>query len=434
MVLLQNGANRDAQDNKDETPLFLAAREGSYEAAKVLLDHFANRDVTDHMDRLPRDIAQERLHLDIVNLLDKHHSENSMLNGFHQPQHSVMPFMQNGAKKKRKQHKSRSLSASNREPRSISPHSKQQVVKLPSVNKKSKAKEAEASATVTSPSTNSPEGSTVEMPPPYETAIRTGHLGAHSQPNVHSLNNLVYPPTSSCCYSDQCLSCVDGELTTGACNKSSTQGSLDLDNIKVEELSPENLFSPIGGESDGSHTRIPSHSLSSPTSGYNTVGSSPYSAHNSPHSTIQSPHSQTSSPMYPSSRSPPESVPSPQQRKPHLALSPTHYQAMQHQMQNSNRYQFYPTPPSQHGQPTGADTTPPLAGLTDPHPAYLTPSPDSPGHWSSSSPNSAQSDWSEGISSPPQPIASQHTQMYSHNPQQHKPEHGTNRGGNAVYL
>ncbi|PIO32614.1 hypothetical protein AB205_0209170 [Aquarana catesbeiana] len=56
----------------EETPLFLAAREGSYETARVLLDHFANRDITDHMDRLPRDIAQERMHHDIVRLLDEY--------------------------------------------------------------------------------------------------------------------------------------------------------------------------------------------------------------------------------------------------------------------------------------------------------------------------------------------------------------------------
>ncbi|NWW65411.1 NOTC1 protein, partial [Ifrita kowaldi] len=72
MVLLKNGANKDMQNNKEETPLFLAAREGSYETAKVLLDHFANRDITDHMDRLPRDIAQERMHHDIVRLLDEY--------------------------------------------------------------------------------------------------------------------------------------------------------------------------------------------------------------------------------------------------------------------------------------------------------------------------------------------------------------------------
>lgn len=72
LLLLKNGANRDMQDNKEETPLFLAAREGSYEAAKILLDHFANRDITDHMDRLPRDVARDRMHHDIVRLLDEY--------------------------------------------------------------------------------------------------------------------------------------------------------------------------------------------------------------------------------------------------------------------------------------------------------------------------------------------------------------------------
>lgn len=71
LALLKNGANKDMQDSKEETPLFLAAREGSYEAAKLLLDHLANREITDHLDRLPRDVAQERLHQDIVRLLDQ---------------------------------------------------------------------------------------------------------------------------------------------------------------------------------------------------------------------------------------------------------------------------------------------------------------------------------------------------------------------------
>ena len=71
-TLLAHGANRDAQDLKDETPLFLACREGSYQAAKALLDHCANRDIMDHMDRLPKDVAQERLHEDIVRLLEEH--------------------------------------------------------------------------------------------------------------------------------------------------------------------------------------------------------------------------------------------------------------------------------------------------------------------------------------------------------------------------
>ncbi|KAG7239044.1 hypothetical protein INR49_030240 [Caranx melampygus] len=48
---------------------FLGCQGRKLQTAKVLLDHFANREITDHMDRLPRDIAQERMHHDIVRLL-----------------------------------------------------------------------------------------------------------------------------------------------------------------------------------------------------------------------------------------------------------------------------------------------------------------------------------------------------------------------------
>ncbi len=65
-------ANQLFSHIQEETPLFLAAREGSYETAKILLEHFANREITDHMDRLPRDIAQDRMHHDIVRLIDEY--------------------------------------------------------------------------------------------------------------------------------------------------------------------------------------------------------------------------------------------------------------------------------------------------------------------------------------------------------------------------
>lgn len=61
--------------------MFLAAREGSFEAAQVLLDHYSNRDITDHLDRLPRDTAQERMHHDIVRLLDQYNLVHSPHNG-----------------------------------------------------------------------------------------------------------------------------------------------------------------------------------------------------------------------------------------------------------------------------------------------------------------------------------------------------------------
>lgn len=68
---------------QEETPLFLAAREGSFEAAQVLLDHYSNRDITDHLDRLPRDTAQERMHHDIVRLLDQY----NLVHSPHGPNH-----------------------------------------------------------------------------------------------------------------------------------------------------------------------------------------------------------------------------------------------------------------------------------------------------------------------------------------------------------
>ena len=134
--------------------------------------------------------------------------------------------------------------------------------------------------------------------------------------------------------------------------------------------------------------------------------------------------------------------------KRNLSLSPTHMQAMQqcvvqghqqppglHHHQQSHpdhnlvwqapshrRMHHYPTPPSQHSH--GAAPTYDVGLVTGPgatarvplpiptgyhHPEqFLTPSPDSPGQWSSSSPHSGQSDWSEGISSPPQAATQQH--------------------------
>ena len=82
-TLLKNNANRDAQDNKDETPLFLAAREGSYQAARALLDHGANREIQDHMDGLPITVAKERMHSDIVTLLEEYPSPTQMPGGMH---------------------------------------------------------------------------------------------------------------------------------------------------------------------------------------------------------------------------------------------------------------------------------------------------------------------------------------------------------------
>ncbi|XP_065317568.1 neurogenic locus notch homolog protein 1-like isoform X2 [Gordionus sp. m RMFG-2023] len=76
-LLLKKGANPDAQDLKDETAIFLAAREGSYESAKILLiDHKANTDIANNVDILPLDVAKERLHSDICQLITHKRERN----------------------------------------------------------------------------------------------------------------------------------------------------------------------------------------------------------------------------------------------------------------------------------------------------------------------------------------------------------------------
>jgi Notch-like protein len=108
-VLLQNGANRDAQNHREETPLFLAAREGAFQCAKLLLENHANRDITDHMDRLPRDVALERMHTDIVALLDEFvpqmPSNSATMNGQPSQQNPISPQMKS-IQRQRKQNQS----------------------------------------------------------------------------------------------------------------------------------------------------------------------------------------------------------------------------------------------------------------------------------------------------------------------------------------
>lgn len=72
MLLLRHGANKDAQDDHNQTPLFVAAREGSHDVALLLLQNSASIDIPDHVEHVPRDIALERCHHDIVQLLDNY--------------------------------------------------------------------------------------------------------------------------------------------------------------------------------------------------------------------------------------------------------------------------------------------------------------------------------------------------------------------------
>lgn len=95
----------------------------------------------------------------------------------------------------------------------------------------------------------------------------------------------------------------------------------------------------------------------------------------------------------------------PQQQHHHQQQQQTVQQQQPQQLQQQGGYTLtleqYPTPPSHNSQ--HITDSPPhqhnaFSSFRPDH--LLTPSPDSPGQWSSSSPHSAQSDWSEGISSP----------------------------------
>lgn len=69
------------------------------------------------------------------------------------------------------------------------------------------------------------------------------------------------------------------------------------------------------------------------------------------------------------------------------------------------------TPPSQHSYSSSPVDNTPSHQLQVPEHPFLTPSPESPDQWSSSSPHSNISDWSEGISSPPTSMPSQITHI-----------------------
>ncbi|KAL1377371.1 hypothetical protein pipiens_016314 [Culex pipiens pipiens] len=103
-------------------------------------------------------------------------------------------------------------------------------------------------------------------------------------------------------------------------------------------------------------------------------GSQASTSQNTTATTISSPSSSTMSHLSP------------------MSSASAHCQQSTLNSQQSSFYQYL-TPPSQH---SGGVTPQHLVQTLD---SYPTPSPESPGHWSSSSPHST-SDWSEGVQSP----------------------------------
>lgn len=316
-LLLAHGANRDAQDVHEETPLFLAAREGSLAAVGTLLEHGANRDITNHMDRRPRDVARDRMHMDIVELLDKYTPSAASLSS--PPSLVSNPTVIGPTKPKAKR---RQPGLPKQQPPAI------QLQQLdPTSTRESVAKRRTASFKKRR-----------EPPPPDPNlaTLETSHEALYGGLSMsQGLATLTKQPP---CYEE----CVGP--------------------IYANAYDPQQAYARQG-------------------------------------------------------------YTSPAKQRPSLPTSPTHMAAMrvahQHKLQQGGStydypvqqeyYHYYPTPPSQHSH----EATPQHYLQQQHPPEYPTPPPQSttppqsPEQWSSSSPHSAQSDWSEGILSPTGPPMAQ---------------------------
>lgn len=482
---------------QEETPLFLAAREGSYETAKVLLDHFANRDITDHMDRLPRDIAQERMHHDIVRLLDEYNLVRSppLHNGplgaptLSPPLCSPNSYIGNlkpavQGKKARKP-STKGLSCNGKDAKDLKARRK-------------KSQDGKGclldNSSVLSPvdSLESPHGylSDVASPPlmtsPFQQSpsMPLNHLPG--MPDAHmSINHLNMAGKQDMAMGNSSRMAFDSvpprlshlpvsspsTAMSNAPMNFSVGGAAAL-NGQCEWLSRlqngivQNQYNPLRGNMQPGahqqtqnlqhgmmttlHNSLPTTSLSQMMS-YQAMPNTRLASQ--PHlmqgqqlqqmqqQQLQQPNLQPQQPPQPPQQQPPPQQPPPQHHNPssntsgHIGQNFLGTELSQPDMQPVSGSsmavhtilpqdsQMLPTslpsslaqpmtttqfltPPSQHSYSSPLDNTPSHQLQVPDHP-FLTPSPESPDQWSSSSPHSNVSDWSEGISSPPTSMQSQ---------------------------
>jgi len=390
-TLLAHGANRDAQDVKDETPLFLSCREGSYQAAKALLDHCANRDITDHMDRLPRDVAQERLHHDIVRLLEEH------IPPAPQPQVSQPLPTLAASQDTQNTIQQQQISPSKPKPKKRSKTSEGSPLDGSSMMHSPPMAGLPMSGLVTLPKNHNrrPGGSIKRKKPdpygqdgmllsPEDAHSMYGHHLAVSHPNLEEMmghghggqTNLPLPTYEESLKMHQAHSMAPGLATT----QQQQFESQFLPHPRQQSIPASMTYNP--------HMSPPgSHGLMSPPQSVQSTHSL------SPPGTSPHPMGSATSPVKPRGL---------------LPTSPTHLVAMR----NHQRHQSFDFPDSSQQmvqqqyqqQQQGIFTysnlpTPPQNGQ-DQNTSYMTPSPDSP--WSQvTSPQSGDC-WSDGIHSPPQ--------------------------------
>uniref|UniRef100_A0A8C7Y4R1 Neurogenic locus notch homolog protein 1 n=1 Tax=Oryzias sinensis TaxID=183150 RepID=A0A8C7Y4R1_9TELE len=463
MVLLKNGANKDMQNNKEETPLFLAAREGSYETAKVLLEHFANREITDHMDRLPRDIAQDRMHHDIVRLMDEYNvvrsppmhggalsttlspplcSPNGFLSNMKQPQ----PQGQGQGKKARKP-SAKGIGCKD---------GKDMKVKK-KISQDGKSVNLLDSSAVLSPvdSLESPHGyvSDVASPPmmtsPFQQSpsVTLNHLQGMSDPHL-AVGHMVMPNKQELARMQ--FDPLPPRLThlpvPGSGGQGSMNGQCDWLSRMHGAMSQSGQFNPMrGGPHQGAqhgmmttslHNGHPGSSLSQMMTYQGIQGTrlgppvhmmqqqqiqqlqNLQQLQQQQNLQLQHQNSNTtnSQNFISGDLTSPELQPgSGSSSIPIHTILPQENQIMPSSINQSMPSTQFLTPPSQHSYSSPMDNTPNHQVQVPDNP-FLTPSPGSPDQWSSSSPHSNMSDWSEGISSP---ATSMQSQM-GHLPEQFK--------------
>lgn len=443
---------------QEETPLFLAAREGSYETAKVLLEHFANREITDHMDRLPRDIAQERMHHDIVRLMDEYNlvrsphmhggslsttlspplcSPNGYLGGLKQPQ----PQGQGQGKKARKP-STKGIGCKEGKDMKVKKKNSQD----------GKSGNLLDSSAVLSPvdSLESPHGyvSDVASPPmmtsPFQQSpsVSLNHLQGMSDPHL-AVNHMVMPNKQELARMQ--FDPLPPRLTHLPVSGSSGQGALNGQCDWLPRMhSTMSQFNPLrggqGGLQGGQHGLMTSlhngHPTTSLSQMMNYQGIQSTRLGPQPHimqqaqqrqqmqnlqqlqqqqqqqqQSVQLQHQNSNTTNSQSFISAELSSPELQQgtansSMPIHTILPQETQILTSSINQSMPSTQFLTPPSQHSYSGPMDNTPNHQVQVPDHP-FLTPSPGSPDQWSSSSPHSNMSDWSEGISSPPTSMQSQ---------------------------
>uniref|UniRef100_A0A8C4WJN1 Neurogenic locus notch homolog protein 1 n=1 Tax=Gopherus evgoodei TaxID=1825980 RepID=A0A8C4WJN1_9SAUR len=485
VVLLKNGANKDMQNNKEETPLFLAAREGSYETAKVLLDHFANRDITDHMDRLPRDIAQERMHHDIVRLLDEYNlvRSPSLHNGplgaptlsppLCSPNSYIGNLKPNVQGKKARKPSTKSLSCNSKDSKDIKARRKKSQdgkgCLLDSSSVLSPVDSLESPhgylsdvaspPLMTSPFQQSPSMPLNHLPGMPDAHMSINHLnmagkqdmamGSSSRMAFDSVPpRLSHLPVSS---PSTVMSSAPMNFTVGGA--ASLNGQCDW-LTRLQNGMVQNQYNPMRSNiQPGAHQQTQALQHGMMTSLHNGMPTTTLSQMMS-----YQPMPNTRLASQPHLMQAPQLQQIQQQQNLQQQLQQQNLQQQQHHNTSSNTNahisqnflsnelnqsdmqqvssttmtvhtilpqetqilstslpssltqpmtttQFL-TPPSQHSYSSPLDNTPNHQLQVPDHP-FLTPSPESPDQWSSSSPHSNISDWSEGISSPPTSMQSQ---------------------------